>query len=283
MQPAELTSLSERAVEWLFSVTPNIIAAVGLLVAGYIFAKLCARWVDRLADRLPNITPSLRIVFRRLIKYVIMILAGIAALGQLGVQTTSLLAALGAIGLGIGLALKDTLSNVASGIMLLWLRPFRIGDSIDAGTSSGTVDEIGLFVTKIKTLEGPIDFVPNAQIWSDTITNKTINGTRMVREMFGVAYDDDLAKGRKLLLSLIKDDDRFLSDPKPKVLVSTLGDNAVSLEVRAWTKTNDWSATRFDFIEAAKTKLETSGLSFPFPQQDVYVKTLPEGTVAAND
>lgn len=276
MQPADLTSLADRAVNWLISVTPNLIAAIGLLVAGYLLAKLAARWMDHLTDRLPHIDTSLRILFGRMIKYVIMIIAGIAALGQLGVQTTSLLAALGAIGLGIGLALKDTLSNVASGIMLIWLRPFRVGDVIDAGTSSGTVQEIGLFVTKIKTLEGPIDFIPNAQIWSDTITNKTVNGTRMVRETFGVAYDDDLATGRKILLDLIAVDDRFLRDPEPKVVLSTLGDNSVSLEVRAWTNVDDWGGARFDLIEQAKAKLESSGLSFPFPQQDVYVKTLPE-------
>lgn len=277
MQPAELTSFAERAVNWLLSVTPNVIAAVGLLVAGYLLSKLAAGWIDRVTNRMPNIDRSLQIIFRRVVKYIIMIVAIITALAQLGVQTTSLLAALGAIGLGIGLALKDTLSNVASGIMLLWLRPFRIGDSIDVGTSSGTVQEIGLFATRIKTLEGPIEFVPNSQIWSDTITNKTINGTRMVREVFGVAYDDDLLTGREILLDLVAVDDRFLEDPQPKVLVSTLGDNSVSLEVRAWTKVDDWGSARFDLIEKAKAKLEQSGLSFPFPQQDVYVKTLPEG------
>lgn len=276
MQPAELTSLAERAVNWLLSATPNIIAALALLAAGYLLAKLAANWVNRLTDRLPHVETSLQIIFRRLVKYVIMVLAAIAALGQLGVQTTSLLAALGAIGLGIGLALKDTLSNVASGIMLLWLRPFRIGDVVDIGTSSGTVLEIGLFATKIKSLEGPIDIVPNGQIWSDTITNKTVNGTRMVRESFGVAYSDDLQKGRQILLDLITADDRFLADPEPKVVVSTLGDNSVSLEVRAWTNTDNWGGARFDFIESAKAKLEANGLSFPFPQQDVYVKTLPD-------
>jgi len=276
MSPQQLIPITERAINWLLSVTPNIVAAVALLVVGYILAKLAARWVDRLTDRMPHIDRSLQIIFSRLIKYIFMVLAGVAALGQLGVQTTSLLAALGAVGLGIGLALKDTLSNVASGIMLLWLRPFRIGDGIDVGTSSGTVEEIGLFATKIKTLEGPIDYVPNSQIWSDTITNKTVSGTRMVREVFAVAYGDDLDKGRQILLDLIATDDRFLADPAAKVVVTTLGDNAVSLEARAWTNVADWGATRFDFIESGKAKLEAGGLSIPFPQQDVYVKTLPE-------
>lgn len=281
MQPEELTSFAERAVNWLLSMTPNMIAAVALLVAGYVLSRLCARWVDRLAGRMPHIETSLQRILQNLAKYIIMVIAIIAALGQLGVQTTSLLAALGAIGLGIGLALKDTLSNVASGIMLLWLRPFRVGDVIDTKNSSGKVEEIGLFATKIKTLEGHMDFIPNAQIWSDTVTNYTINGTRMVREVFGVAYTDDPAKGRKILLDLIAGDDRFLNDPEPKVFVTTLGDNSVSLEVRAWTTASDWSATRFEFIENAKTQLEHNGLSFPFPQQDIYVKTMPEGKDAA--
>ncbi len=268
------TSLLDRSMEWIISVAPNIIAAFAIIVAGYLIAKYAVRSVARLYGRAKDVDQSLLHLAQRLIKYAIMILAIVAALGQLGVHTTSLLAALGAIGLAIGLALKDTLSNVASGIMILWLRPFKVGDFVETADASGTITEIGLFATRLKTLEGCLEFVPNSNVWSNTISNFTANGTRMVREEFGICYADDLREGRRILLDLVTSDDRFLNDPAPKVLVTTLGDNSVVLEVRAWTRASDWAGARFDFIEAAKVQLEAGGLSFPFPQQDVYVKTL---------
>lgn len=278
MSQQTLLTTAESATAWLLSVLPNLLAAVSILVAGYVISRIAAGWVGRLSTKLNQADTSLTVVLQRLAKYAVMILAIVAALGQVGIQTTSLLAAIGAIGLAIGLALKDTLSNVAAGVMLLSLRPFRNGDVVEIGDISGTVEEIGLFATRIKSLEGHMEFIPNAQIWSGHITNFTMNGTRMVRESFGIAYDDDVAKARDILLSLIQSDERFLSDPAPKVLVTNLGDSAVVLEVRAWTSVADWSGARFNFIESGKIKLEQGGLTIPFPQQDVYVKQL-----ASND
>lgn len=278
MNQEKLLTAAEGATDWFLAVLPNLVAALVILFAGYLISRIAARWVGRLSTKLKQADSSLTVVLQRLAQYTIMILAIVAALGQIGIQTTSLLAAIGAIGLAIGLALKDTLSNVAAGVMLLSLRPFRNGDVVDIGDISGTVEEIGLFVTKVKSLEGHIEFIPNAQIWSGHITNYTMNGTRMVREAFGIAYQDDISKARTLLLSLIEADERFLATPEPKVVVTNLGDSAVGLEVRAWTSVENYSGARFNLIELGKSKLEQGGLTIPFPQQDIYVKQL-----ASND
>lgn len=272
MSQEALVSATEKAAEWLFSVMPNLLAATLILIAGYLISRLAAGWVGRLSNKLNQADTSLTGVLQRLAKYAVMILAVVAALGQVGIQTTSLLAAIGAIGLAVGLALKDTLSNVAAGVMLLSLRPLRNSDVVDIGQISGTVEDIGLFATRVKSLEGHMEFIPNSQVWNDRITNYTMNGTRMVRESFGIAYDDDVEHARKILLSLVQSDERFLSHPEPKVLMTGLGDSSVVLELRAWTSVQDWSGARFNIIETGKAKLEQGGLTFPFPQQDVYVK-----------
>lgn len=254
---------------------PSLVAAGLILFVGLIIARMAYRATDRFIGRMPNSDAALRSILAKLAKYVIVVLAAVAALGQLGIQMTSVLAALGAIGLAIGLALQGTLSNVAAGIMLLWLRPFRIGDIIQAGNANGTIEDVGLFVTRVKTLEGCLEFVPNSEIWNTKITNFTSNGVRMVREVIGIAYEDDVAKAKTILMDAVAADDRFLGEPAPKVLLTTLGDSSVSLEVRAWAAASDWAGARFDFIERAKKSLEDAGISIPFPQQDIYVKSVP--------
>lgn len=268
----QVGSLGEAAIAWSIVALPNLIAAVLILIAGWWLAKLADRTVGGLLRKQGAIDPTLRSVLTTLVRYVIAIVCVIAALGQLGVQTTSALAALGAIGLAVGLALQNTLSNIAAGVMLLWLRPFSIGDFIESNDSSGTIEEIGLFATTLTTVEGLYVFVPNSELWNKKITNFSKRSKRMIREVFTISYDDDIQQARDLLLSLVDADVRIDDTPEPTVNLKELGDSAVALELRAWTNTSGFLTTRSDVVEKAKASLEAAGLSIPYPQQDVHIR-----------
>jgi small conductance mechanosensitive channel len=195
----------------------------------------------------------------------------VAALGQIGVQTTSILAAFGALAIAIGLAMQGTLSNIAAGIMLVWLRPFRVGDYIEAGSSAGIVMEVGLFATELRTFDGLFMFVPNSAIWNTPLKNHTRLPTRMVDLQFGVSYSDDIAKGLRVLLELGKSDPRVDAHPEPLVFVNELADSAVVLSLRVWTATDQYWPVRRQLTERGKAALEAAGLSIPFPQRDVHL------------
>jgi small conductance mechanosensitive channel len=214
---------------------------------------------------------TLKPFLAKLVWYVIMIFVLVAVLNQFGVQTTSLIAVLGAAGLAIGLALQGTLANVASGVMLLFLRPFNVGDYVDAGGIAGTVVEIGLFNTEIMTRDGLCLIVPNKIIWESPITNFTRNPTRRFDLPVGIGYDDDADGALKLLMGLMRDDARVLDDPEPLVMVTGLGDNAVLLNLRGWTDTDDYWAAVWDLNGAIKAELQKAGYSIPFPQRDVHI------------
>jgi small conductance mechanosensitive channel len=225
-----------------------------------------------LVETQPYVDPTLRGVLKAMVRWGLLVIVFVAALSQLGVATTSMLAALGAIGLAIGLALQGTLANIAAGIMLLWLRPFRVGEYIEAGDAAGTITEVGLFATHMTTFEGVALFVPNSRLWDTKIVNFTRSSPRMVREPFGIAYEDDIAKARKVLLKVATAHEKVLADPQPGIYVNALGDNAVALELRAWALGPDWVQTRFDLIEGGKLALDAAGISIPFPQRDLHIK-----------
>lgn len=273
----EAGTLGEQLSVWAFAVLPNVVAALFILFLGWWIAARLQRMVGVVLGRQGRIDETLRTVLEQIVRYVILIVAGVAALSQLGIQTTSILAALGAIGLAIGLALQNTLSNIAAGIMLLWLRPFSIGDYIETTDSSGSVQEIGLFATRLTTVEGLYVFVPNSELWNKKIVNYSRQPKRMLRETFAISYDDDVEKAREVLLGLLAADSRVHKDPEPIVKVNRLGDSAVELEVRAWTDTSSYLATRWDVIERGKMVLEAEGLSIPYPQQDVHIREIPKG------
>ncbi|NJM33568.1 MAG: mechanosensitive ion channel family protein [Rhodomicrobium sp.] len=186
-------------------------------------------------------------------------------------QTTSILAALGAAGLAIGLALQGTLSNVAAGFMLLWLRPFKVGDYIDADGIAGTVKQVGLFNTELHSWDGIFQFVPNAELWNKRVTNYTRLPTRLLELKYGIAYDDDVATAKAALKEMIGGDRRVLDQPEPQILIYELGDSAVVLAIRVWVTTGDYWAARWALTEAGKSRLEAAGISIPFPQRDVHL------------
>jgi small conductance mechanosensitive channel len=191
-------------------------------------------------------------------------------LGQLGVQIASILAVLGAAGLAIGLALQGTLSNIAAGLMLLWLRPFRQGDFIDASGISGTVTEVGLFASTLRQANGVYHFVPNSDLWNTPIQNFSRNETRRLDITVGIDYSDNIATAREVLLKLAESDERIQKDPVPVVMVTELGDSSVNINLRCWSKTSDYWQTLWDLTEKAKVDIEAAGLSIPFPQRTVH-------------
>jgi small conductance mechanosensitive channel len=262
-----VNQLVARAAE----VLPNIIGAMLLLIAGLWFAGFAQRGALRLIQRTGKIDPTLETAFAVVVRYAIMVVVIVAVLSQLGIQTTSILAALGAAGLAIGLALQGTLANVAAGLMLLWLRPFKLGDYIDADGVAGTVKAIGLFSTELHSWDGIFQFVPNSQLWNKRVTNFTRLPTRLLELKFGIAYEDDVRRAKEVLEQMVSEETRVLDEPAPQVLVYELGDSALVLAVRVWTKTSDYWAARWALTEAGKLRLETAGLSIPFPQRDVHI------------
>lgn len=266
---SEVSTFATALAERLAIVLPNAVAALILLVVGWVVAGWAERAVGRLMDR-GHIEPTLRGVTTAAVRYALLIIIIVAALGQLGIQTTSVLAALGAIGLAIGLALQGTLANIAAGIMLLWLRPFRVGDSIEAGSVAGTVKEVGLFASELHSGDGLYQFVPNAELWNKRIINYSRLARRLVDLRFGISYSDDVERGREVLLSLAKTDERVLTDPPPDCVVDQLGENAVILALRVWTATSAYGPVRNSLIAQGKASLEAAGLSIPLPQRVIH-------------
>jgi len=272
----DFVDLISHVSAWAAAALPNIFSAILILAIGWWLSGVAARAIAHVVETQPYVDPTLRGVLKRIVRWGLLVLVFVAALGQLGVATTSMLAALGAIGLALGLALQGTLSNIAAGIMILWLRPFRVGEYVVGGDAAGTVTEVGLFATHMTTFEGVSLFVPNADLWGTKIINYSRSSPRMVREAFAIAYEDDIAKARRALLKVVKQHKRVLSDPAPGVYVNELGDNAVALELRAWTPGSDWVQTRFDLIEGGKIALDGAGITIPFPQRDIHIKTPPQ-------
>lgn len=270
-----MEQLIERAIEYVqtqgMPVLMDLLGAVVILVIGFVVAKWARRGVDKALGRARNIDGTLKPILSSLVYYTIIVLVIAAVLTKVGVETASILAALGAAGLAIGLALQGTLSNIAAGVMLLWLRPLKMGEAIDAQGIIGTVEDVGLFVTRMKRPDGVFLSVPNAQLWNKPIVNFTRNTTRRVDVIVGVSYNDDVDGALALLKALQEKDSRILKDPEPQTMISALADSSVNITLRCWVATSDFWPVSFDLNRDAKKALEQAGYSIPFPQQDVHV------------
>ncbi len=258
-------SFSQWAANNAYSMATGLIA----LVVGWYFARVASRQIRALVERSKTIDNNIGPVLSQLVRYSILIVTAVIVLSQFGVATTSILAVLGAAGLAIALALQGTLSNIAAGVMLIWLRPFSNGEYIESNSIAGTIDEIGLFATKLHTADGLYLFVPNSELWNTSITNFTRLKTRRLDVKVGIAYGASIAEARKVLLRLISRDGRVLADPAPAVFVDALGDSAVNLVARCWVPTNDyWDAIR-ELTEEAKLALDRAGIEIPYNTLDV--------------
>jgi small conductance mechanosensitive channel len=206
-----------------------------------------------------------------LIYMILLTVVVLASLDYLGMPVTSLVAVLGAAGLAIGLALKDSLGNFASGVMLVMFRPFSKGDLVEVGGVTGKVQEIRIFSTILNTNDNKLVIIPNGQVGSDTITNYTANEQRRVDLVFGVGYDDDLKVARSVLETICKEHELVLDDPATNIFVMNLGDSCVEFVVRPWVKTEDYWTVYGDLLETGKVALEAAGCSIPYPQTDVHL------------
>ena len=271
----EVATFADAAVAWATVALPRFVGAIALLIVGWWVAARARRAIARVLGAQSRIDATFSGVIASLVRYSILIVVVVAVLAQLGIQTTSILAALGAAGLAIGLAIQGTLSNIAAGMMLLWLRPFRVGDYIDSGSAAGTVKELGLFATELHTWDGIYLFLPNSELWNKKLINYSRLPTRLNDLAFGVDYADDLDKGLETLLAVAGNDKRVLPDPAPIVFVDQLGDSAVVLRLRVWSSNAAYWDVRRALTKNGKAALEAAGLSIPFPQRDLHIKDAP--------
>ncbi len=255
---------------YLLSKTWQVISALLILVIGAWFCKRAANFFKRVLER-RQVDPTLTNFLGGLFYYALLLLVIIAAAGQLGINTMSFLTVLGALGLAVGLALKDSLSNIAAGIMIILFRPFRIGDAVTIAGVTGSVQQIGLFNTVLYTPDNQKIIVPNSKILGDIITNITANETRRIDLVVGISYEDDIDKAKAILWELAAKDQRILKDPAPTIAVAELADSSVNLVFRPWVKTSDYWAVRFDLTEQIKKTFDAEGVSIPYPQQDVHL------------
>jgi small conductance mechanosensitive channel len=256
--------------DWLITNGPSIIVALIILVIGRWLAMWFAS-LGRKAMTKGGVEDTLSRFLAKLIYYGLLAAVVIAAADQLGIKTTSFIAIMGAAGLAAGLALKDSLSNFASGVMLILFRPFVVGDFVTAGGVSGTVQQIDIFSTIILTPDNQKFIVPNSGITAGVITNVNAEPTRRIDLVVGIGYDDDIRAAKHTLEDLVKADKRILEDPVPKIAVSELADSSVNLIVRPWVKTEDYWDVRLELTEKIKLTFDEKGISFPYPQQDVHM------------
>jgi small conductance mechanosensitive channel len=268
---AGLAQLSTLIVSYSFSA----IGAVILLIVGYMIAGFAERSIFAGLKRIRGFDLTLCHFFSKIARYAILVLVVVMVLGQFGVQTASIIAAIGAIGLAVGLALQGTLQNIAAGIMLLVLRPFRLGEYVEIGGVSGTIEEIGLFATSLRTVDGVYILAPNSTLWNQPVFNYTRNGVRRNDITIGIGYNDDIAAAQKILLDLAVADGRVKKEPEPTAFVAALADSAVSVTLRYWTSASDFLTAKFDLTRQAKEAFDTNGISIPFPQQEVIYREMP--------
>ncbi len=260
------TLLHEYFIPWSIRIVTAILV--------YYVGRIIARWIVRLTRHMlerAGIDAMLNKFLCNVLNGLLIAVVAIAALDQLGVDTTSLLAVLGAAGLAVGLALKDSLGNFAAGVMLVIFRPFKIGDFVEAGGVAGVVEDIGIFSTTFRTGDNRIIIVPNGQIYGGTILNASARDTRRIDLVIGIGYDDDIKKARQILEDILRTDDRILEDPAPAISLGELADSSVNLNVRPWVKSGDYWPVRSDLLERIKNAFDAEGISIPYPQRDVHL------------
>lgn len=268
----------EKAQDFAFAHGPSIIAGILVLIIGRWIAKLIVGIVRKLLTK-RNVDETLTKFLCSIFSMMLMVLVVISAFQTMGIETTSFVAVLGAATLAIGFALQGSLSNFASGVMLILFKPFRVGDFVEAGGATGVVEEVGVFATQFKTGDNKEVIVPNAAITGGNITNYSAKEQRRIDFVFGIGYGDDIRKAKKILEETMAAEPRVLKDPAPTIGVLELADSCVNIACRPWVKTGDYWPCYFDLMERVKLQFDANGISIPFPQQDVYMHQVAEQMV----
>lgn len=248
----------------------NLAGALIIFYVGRWVAGMVVRGIATVMQK-SNMDKTLETFICNLVRMTLILFVIIAAVNQLGIQTTSLIAVLGAAGLAVGLALQGSLSNFASGVLIILFRPYKVGDYIEGAGVTGSVEDMQILTTVLTTGDNKRVIVPNSQIMGSIITNYSSNDRRRIDLVVGVSYDDDIDKVRDELKALVAADDRILDDPACLIAVSELADSSVNFVLRPWVKTPDYSAVKFSLTEAIKKRFDEVGISFPFPQHDVHL------------
>lgn len=259
----------------LLSYAVNIVAAIAIIIVGMIVARVVSNTINRVMVA-RSIDATVADFLSALVRYGIIAFTLIAALGRVGVQTASVIAVLGAAGLAIGLALQGSLSNLAAGVLLVTFRPFRAGEYVDLGGIAGSVLNVQIFSTTLRTLDGKIVVVPNGKIIAGNIINFSREPVRRNEFIIGVAYDSDIDQVKKILTDIITSDERVLKDRDITVRLNELGPSAINFVVRAWSNSGDLQNVYWDVLERIKREFDAQGISFPYPQMDVNFKPVKE-------
>jgi len=252
----------------------NIVMALAIFVVGRWIAKILLGVVDKMFNK-AGMDPMLVKFVHSILNALLLLFIIIASLDQLGVDTTSFIALIGAAGLAVGLALQGSLQNFAAGVLLIVFRPFKVGDFVDAAGVAGTIETIGIFTTTMKTGDNREIIIPNGAIYNGTITNFSARDTRRIDMVFGIGYDDDIRKAKEIIQSIIDADDRILKEPAVLIAVGELADSSVNFNVRPWVNSGDYWAVLFDLNEKIKLAFDDNGISIPYPQMDLHI-TKPE-------
>lgn len=248
----------------------NVLFALLIFILGRMLVRVVVRLFGKLMSR-SSYDEMLVDFIQSILHAALLLVVVIAALDQLGVDTTSLVAIIGAAGLAIGLSLQGSLQNFAAGVMLLVFRPFKAGDFVEAGGTSGVVRSISIFTTTITTADNKLVIIPNGNVYSGNIVNYSAKETRRVDMVFAIGYDDDLRKAKVILQQLVEQEPRILAEPAAQIAVSELADSSVNFVVRPWVKSADYWQVMFAFTEAVKLRFDAEGISIPFPQLDVHI------------
>ena len=265
-----MEQLLNKLIEWGATFGIKIIAAVAILIIGRMVSKVLQKLIVKVMDK-KNVDKTISSFASSMVFSALYIFVILAALSQIGIQTTSFMTIIGAAGFAIGLALQGSLSNFAAGFLIILFRPFKLGDYVEAGGVSGSISKISIFTTDINTVDNKKIIVPNAQIMNGTITNYTAEKTRRVDLTFGVGYEADISKVKDILNKIIKEHKLILKDPEPFVRLGNLGDSSIDFTVRVWSKTEDYWTVHFDLIESAKEEFDKANISIPYPQMDVHM------------
>ena len=266
----ELNQFLATSQEFITQFAFNLIAAIVIFVIGRWLAKQVSRFVRRLMSR-SNVDPTIISFTYNITYYLLLTVVIIAALNRLGVQTASIIAILGAAGLAVGLALQGSLSNFAAGVLLVIFRPFKVGDYIEAAGFTGTVEEIQLFTTTLRTLDNTVAIVPNSSISSNNILNYTCKEIRRIDRDLSIGCSESIDKVRQIILDELSKDSRVLADPTPTVWALEIIEGRVQLSVRPWVRTQDYWPVYFTLYETLKNRLDAEGISIPIPQRDVHI------------
>lgn len=266
----ELSSLTDTAVKLLTEHGLKVLGALVVLVIGWLVINKINKLLKKTLDKV-DVEPSLVTFFGALTLWVLRILLLLSVVSMIGVQTTSFLALLGSAGLAVGLALQGSLSNLAGGVLILLIKPFRVGDFIESGSFVGTVDKILLFTTELTTTGNQKVVMPNGRLANSDLINYSAHDTRRMDIDVGIAYSDDIKKAKEVIMNLVKEDGRALEEPAPQVFVSALADSSVNIRMRAWYTTDIYWTVYWEMLENIKIALDKNGLNIPFPQRDVHL------------